>query len=75
MKYLIDTTKKSKKQHSKRVIGLKEKKKRKLVFDFFKNAEDGVRLVLSDINGTYTMTIRIEYWKNTIHRKKMKSWH
>lgn len=59
-KYLIDTTKKSKKQRSKRVIGIKEKKKRKLVYDFFKNAEDGAKLILSDINGTFQFTRRTE---------------
>ncbi|HHD2920222.1 hypothetical protein ACO1ZG_21780 [Enterobacter kobei] len=57
-KYLIDSTKK-KKQRSKRVIGVKEKKKRKMVYDFFKNAEDGAKLLLSDINGTYKFTKRI----------------
>lgn len=59
-KYLIDTTKKSKKQHTKRVIGVKEKKKRKMVFDFFQNAEDGAKLILSDIKGTYKLTKRID---------------
>lgn len=59
-KYLIDTTKKSKKQHKKRVIGVKEKKKRKMVFDFFKNAEDGATLIISDIKGNYKITKRIE---------------
>lgn len=59
-KYLIDTTKKSKKQRSKRVIGIKEKKKRKLVYDFFKNADDGAKLILSDINGTFQFTRRTE---------------
>ena len=59
-KYLIDTTKKSKKQRSKRVVGIKEKKKRKLVYDFFKNAEDGAKLILSDVNGTFKFTRRTE---------------
>ncbi|MCT8171718.1 hypothetical protein KY381_21635 [Raoultella ornithinolytica] len=59
-KYLIDTTKKSKKQHTKRVIGVKEKKKRKMVFDFFQNAEDGAKLILSDIKGTYKLTKRVD---------------
>lgn len=59
-KYLIDPSKKSKKQHSKRVIGVKEKKKRKLVYDFFKNAEDWAKLLLSDVNGTFKFTRRTE---------------
>jgi len=59
-KYLIDTTKKSKKQKAKRVVGIKEKKKRKVVYDFFKNAEDGAKLILSDVNGTFKFTRRID---------------
>ncbi|KAF0854505.1 hypothetical protein [Pantoea dispersa] len=59
-KYLIDITKKSKKQHTKRVIGVKEKKKRKMVFDFFQNTEDGAKLILSDIKVTYKLTKRFD---------------
>lgn len=41
-------------------MGVKEKKKRKMVFDFFQNAEDGAKLILSDIKGTYKLTKRID---------------
>lgn len=58
-KYLIDTTKKKKKR-DKRVVAVKEKKRRKMVFDFFQKAEDGAKMVLSDVTGTYTFTKRIE---------------
>ncbi|MEA5104465.1 hypothetical protein [Pantoea sp. S18] len=58
-KYLIDTSKKSKKQHSKRVVAVRENKKRKVIFDFFQNAEDGARLALNDVNGSYRFTKRI----------------
>lgn len=57
-KMLIDTTKK-KKNRSKRVIGVREEKRRKMVFDFFKEAENGAKLILSDINGSYTFTKNI----------------
>lgn len=58
-KCLIDTSKKSKKQHSKRVVAVRENKKRKVIFDFFQNAEDGARLALNDVNGSYRFTKRI----------------
>lgn len=58
-KYLIDTTKKKKKRDQ-RVVAVKEKKKRKMVFDFFQKAEDGAKMVLSDVTGTYKFTKRIE---------------
>lgn len=58
-KYLIDTSKK-KKKHDKRVIAVKERKRRKMVFNFFKEAEDGAMLILSDVNGTYKFSKRIE---------------
>lgn len=57
-KMLLDTTKK-KKNRDKRVIGIKEEKRRKMVFDFFQKAEDGAKLILSDINGTFTFTKKI----------------
>jgi len=57
-KMLVDTTKK-KKNRSKRIIGVREEKKRKMVFDFFQQAEDGAKLILSDVNGSYTFTKKI----------------
>lgn len=57
-KYLIDTTKKKKKRDQ-RVVAVREKKRRSMVFDFFKNAEDGAKLILTDVSGTYTFTRRI----------------
>ncbi|KNC14322.1 hypothetical protein AC790_08990 [Pantoea sp. RIT-PI-b] len=57
-KYLIDTTKKKKKRDQ-RVVAVREKKRRSMVFDFFQKAEDGAKLILSDVSGTYTFTRRI----------------
>lgn len=57
-KMLIDTTKK-KKNRDKRIIAVREEKQRKMVFDFFQEAEDGAKLILSSINGTFTFTKRI----------------
>lgn len=54
-KMLVDTTKK-KKNKDKRIVAVKEKKRRKLIFDFFKEAEEGAKLILSDVNGTYRFT-------------------
>lgn len=51
-KMLIDTTK-NKKKRDKRIIGVKEKKNRKMIFDFFNESESNSRLALSNINGTY----------------------
>ncbi|MGC1010327.1 hypothetical protein [Pantoea agglomerans] len=51
-KMLIDTTK-NKKNRDKRIIGVKEKKSRQLIFDFFNEAESRSRLALSNMNGTY----------------------
>ncbi|MCH9404916.1 hypothetical protein WKH46_04855 [Pantoea agglomerans] len=51
-KMLVDTTK-NKKNRDKRIIGVKEKKTRQMIFDFFNEAESGTRLALSNMNGTY----------------------
>jgi len=51
-KMLIDTTK-NKKKRDKRIIGVKEKKNRNMIFDFFNEAESNSRLALSNMNGTY----------------------
>ncbi|MGK6714214.1 hypothetical protein ACKU3I_002640 [Serratia marcescens] len=53
---LIDTSKKDTKNKTKRVIGLRETKKRKLVYDFYKEAEQGVRLVLSGVRGHFRIS-------------------
>lgn len=57
-KMLVDTTKK-KKNRDKRIVAVKEQKRRKMIFDFFKEAESGAKMILSDVNGTYTFTKRI----------------
>ncbi|WP_182057869.1 hypothetical protein [Pantoea sp. ME81] len=57
-KYLIDTTKKKKKREQ-RVVAVREKKRRSMFFDFFQKAEDGAKLILTDVSGTYTFTRRI----------------
>lgn len=53
---LIDTSKKDTKKKTKRVIGLRESKKRKLIYDFYNEAEKGVRLMISDISGSFMIT-------------------
>ncbi|MHB9326466.1 hypothetical protein ACP3S7_02885 [Phytobacter ursingii] len=53
---LIDTTKKDTKKKTKRVIGLRESKKRKMIYDFYAEAETGVKLLISDINGVFKIT-------------------
>ncbi|KEA51853.1 hypothetical protein DT73_13035 [Mangrovibacter sp. MFB070] len=56
-KYLIDTTKKQKKgKQSKRIVAVRETKKRKMIFDFFENAEKGARLILNNVNGQFKFT-------------------
>jgi len=47
---LIDTNQKKK---GKRVIALREDKKRKIVYDFYENAERGAVMIFSTINGTF----------------------
>ncbi len=53
---LIDTSKKDTKKKTKRVIGLRESKKRKLIYDFYNEADKGVKLMIKDINGVFTLT-------------------
>lgn len=53
---LIDTTKKDTKKKTKRVIGLSESKKRKMIYDFYAEAEAGTKLLISDINGVFKIT-------------------
>lgn len=47
---LIDTNAKKK---DKRVIGLREEKRRKMVYDFYRNGEKGAMLIIKDIKGTF----------------------
>lgn len=49
---LIDTSKKK----TKRIIGIREEKQRKMIYDFYVHAEEGARLMISDINGTLRIT-------------------
>lgn len=51
-KYLIDTSLKKKKR-SKRIIGMYEKKKRKMIYDFFGETEQKARLVINNMKGTF----------------------
>ncbi|WP_336983562.1 MULTISPECIES: hypothetical protein [unclassified Cedecea] len=50
---LIDT---KAKKRNKRVIGVKEQKRRKIIYDFYNEAEQGARLVISDIKGSFRIT-------------------
>lgn len=49
---LIDTSQKKK---EKRVIGLRESKKRKIIYDFYAEAEKGARLVIAGIQGSFVI--------------------
>lgn len=51
-KRIIDTSQKKK---NKRVIGVRESKRRQLIYDFYANAERGAMLILNDIRGTFTL--------------------
>lgn len=46
---MIDTNAKK----GKRVIGLREEKRRKMVYDFYRNGEKGAMLIIKDIKGTF----------------------
>lgn len=50
---LIDT---QAKKRGKRVIGLREEKRRKIIYDFYAEGEKGMRVVISDIKGTFRIT-------------------
>ncbi|HFZ2060974.1 TPA: hypothetical protein ACIJZ3_000631 [Enterobacter cloacae] len=50
---LIDTTKKDTKKKTKRVVGLREEKRRKIIYDFYGEVDKGVRVVMSGIEGTF----------------------
>ncbi len=52
-KRLIDTNAKKK---NKRVIGLEKPKTRKIIFDFYKEADKGARLIISDVKGVFKVT-------------------
>ncbi len=51
-KYLIDTSLKKKKR-DKRVIGKYERKKRKMIYDFFDETEQKARLIINNMKGTF----------------------
>ncbi|WP_197090573.1 hypothetical protein [Leclercia sp. 119287] len=51
-KYLIDTSLKKKKR-SKRIIGKYEKKRRKMIYDFFSETEHQARLIINNMKGTF----------------------
>lgn len=55
---LIDTSKKDTKRKTKRVIGLREEKRRKIIYDFYTEVDKGVRIMISDIKGTFRVTKR-----------------
>lgn len=52
---LIDTTKKDNKKKTKRVIGLREHKQRKMIYDFYGEVESGFRVVMSGIQGSFVL--------------------
>ncbi len=53
-RYLIDTSQKKKKRN-KRVVGKYEKKKRKMIYDFFNETEHKARLVLNTMRGQFNL--------------------
>lgn len=54
-KRLIDTTKKDTKTKTKRVIGIQEFKKRKMIYDFYQEGEKGIRMIVSNIKGHFSV--------------------
>lgn len=53
---LIDTSKKDTKKKTKRVIAVRENKRRKLIYDFYEQAEAGFILAINDISGAFKIT-------------------
>jgi len=53
-RYLIDTSQKKKKRN-KRIIGKYEKKKRKMIYDFFNETESKSRLILNTMRGQFNL--------------------
>lgn len=53
---LIDTSKRDTKKKTKRIIGIHEKRQRKLIYDFYHEANDGVRVIMTGIQGTFRMS-------------------
>lgn len=53
---LIDTSKKDTSKKTNRVIGVRETKRRKMVYDFYQHAEVGAILIISNIRGTFKVT-------------------
>ena len=54
-KRLIDTSKRDTKRKTKRVIGLREEKKRKMIYDFYGEVDKGFRVVISDLRGIFVI--------------------
>jgi len=53
---LIDTSKRDTKKKTKRIIGIREKRQRKLIYDFYHEANDGVRVIMTGIQGTFRVS-------------------
>jgi len=53
-RYLIDTSQKKKKRN-KRIIGKYEKKKRKMIYDFFNETDSKSRLILNTMRGQFNL--------------------
>ncbi|MGP8936762.1 hypothetical protein V1605_12250 [Enterobacter soli] len=51
----IDTSKKDTKRKTKRVIGLRKEKKRKMIYDFYGEVDKGFRVVISDLRGIFVI--------------------
>lgn len=52
---LIDTSKKDTKKKTKRVIGLREQKRRKMIYDFYAEVESGFRVVMAGVQGSFVL--------------------
>lgn len=50
---LIDTQQNTKKKRGKRVIGVREEKRRKMIYDFYAKGEAGFRMVISGVKGSF----------------------
>lgn len=50
---LIDTQQNTKKKRAKRVIGVREEKRRKMIYDFYAKGEAGFQMVISGVKGSF----------------------
>lgn len=50
---LIDTQQNTNKKRSKRVIGVREEKRRKMIYDFYSKGEEGFQMVISGVKGSF----------------------